>query len=827
MFGKSDSALLGSGVRHVLDELVSLFAAPQFDFCTVEERFFAAVAQVPVAEWSRFAHFDETRYSRNLLAAQENFSLILLCWEPGQTTPVHTHAPRPGSTGPTRCAWSYVLEGDLMLIHYSDAADAAGHRSIDKMQLFNKSSPRFTEPVPRGFHALENLNRTRRAMSLHLYSPAFLDVCWEDSKHELHSMPVSYTPVCKDAIKSTMRFMGLTQHPFFTSFSALAVILADELRRGRDIPRLTRILESLRFNPKEFQRYAHFTAGKYTRNLVGYNGGFTLLMLCWDRGQESPIHDHAGSSCFMKILEGELHEVRYDASNPSRLALKTITQMREEQVAYIDDTQGVHKMVNPSTERGAISLHIYIPPYVKCSIFNLAEGTRRLVDMAASNAYTDKPFTPLQMNASGDSAPITVVAELLERLRAIFKEAAAADHAARNEAVRATLDRVHFVSSEWRDLVHFSEHNYTRMLLTVNEHFSLVLICWNPKQGCPVHTHSHAPENHMFLKVVIGALQLSRFADAAGKQVVSDAVYEPESPCLAMSNKDLGSHATRNPSVDLCALTLHLYTPPMLECVHAEGVAPVVYCKSSTDLTAATTAVAPGAVPVPDMSCMQGEHALATAAAAAAAPMGSMFSPEKAKLGMVSQLSGCASLFSNFHTLTETLWNMFDQLGERPVDDLTDRVMSVLQKFEFNPKEIEQYKALNNAAAVRRRVALHSKFEIYIVCWKAGQTGSIHNHGGSSAFVKVLEGEITDTHFSRPERGLPPYVVQSSVLRANDVVYLASETIHQTRASGLRDTCTLTVYAPPYEQCTSYCPKTGRATAVLMASTDCGAPSPS
>jgi predicted metal-dependent enzyme (double-stranded beta helix superfamily) len=105
---------------------------------------------------------------------------------------------------------------------------------------------------------------------------------------------------------------------------------------------------------------------------------------------------------------------------------------------------------------------------------------------------------------------------------------------------------------------------------------------------------------------------------------------------------------------------------------------------------------------------------------------------------------------------------------------------------------------------------------------KAGQAGTIHNHGGSSAFVKVLEGEMTDTHFSRPERALPPYMVQSSVLHANDVVYLSSDTVHQTRAS--RDTCSLTIYAPPFEQCTSYCPKTGRATAVCMASTDCGAP---
>ncbi len=724
----SDRAL-HSGVLHVLDELIAVFASPE-DFATVAGRFFTAVEKVPVSEWSRFAHFDENRYSRNLLAAQENFSLILLCWEPGQTTPVHTHAPQAGAAGPTRSAWSYVLEGDLMLIQYSDLCDAAGHRAIESTQLFNKSNPRLMEPVPRGFHVLENLNRTKRAMSLHLYSPAFLDVCWEDSRHELHSMPVSYTPVCKDAIKSTMRFMGLTQQPFFTSFSALAVILAEELRRGRDIARMGRILSSLRFNPKEFQRYAHFCSGKYTRNLVGYSGGFTLLMLCWDRGQESPIHDHAGSSCFMKILEGELHEVRYDARNPSKLNLKTITQLREEEVAYIDDTQGVHKMVNPSAEKGAISLHIYIPPYVKCSIFNLTEGSSRLVDMAASNAYTDKPFTPLQMEATGDAAPITVVADLLSKLRRTFKQpggcGTAESEAVRNDAIRATLDRVHFISSEWRDLVHFSEHNYTRMLLTVNEHFSLMLICWNPKQGCPLHTHNHAPENHMFVKTVIGELEVRRFADEQGTKVVSDEIMEPDSPCVAISNKDLGWHTTRNPSPDRCTLSLHLYTPPMLECVHVEGVAPVVYCKSSDPN-------ASGGMPRPDSVTELAPFAQQGSAASLAG----LLSPEKVKLTLASQLSGCTSVFSNFHTLMETLWNMFEVHGERPVEELSERLTALAQNFEFNPKEIEQYKALNGAAYVRRRVALHPKFEIYIVCWRAGQVSPIHDHGNSSAFVKV------------------------------------------------------------------------------------------
>lgn len=100
-------------------------------------------------------------------------------------------------------------------------------------------------------------------------------------------MPVSYTPLCSGAIKSSWRTKSQGSDPFYVSFASLANMLSDELKRGLDIASVSKLLRSLRFNPKEIRRYANFSAGKYTRNLVGYNGGFTLLMLCWDVGQVS------------------------------------------------------------------------------------------------------------------------------------------------------------------------------------------------------------------------------------------------------------------------------------------------------------------------------------------------------------------------------------------------------------------------------------------------------------------------------------------------------------------------------------------------------------
>lgn len=52
---------------------------------------------------------------------------------------------------------------------------------------------------------------------------------------------------------------------------------------------------------------------RYTRNLVDRgNGKYNLMALCWGEGHGSAIHDHADAHCFMKMLQGELQEIRFE-----------------------------------------------------------------------------------------------------------------------------------------------------------------------------------------------------------------------------------------------------------------------------------------------------------------------------------------------------------------------------------------------------------------------------------------------------------------------------------------------------------------------------------
>lgn len=154
-------------------------------------------------------------------------------------------------------------------------------------------------------------------------------------------------------------------------------------------------------NPAEWRKFAKFDRYRYTRNLVDAgNGKFNLMILCWNEGHASAIHDHADSHCFLKMLKGELTEVRYawpsdttvnddtnaDIGNGSdspdkeydgnQLEVISRATVGVNEVCYINDTLGLHRVENPSHSDVAVSMHLYCPPFDSCSIFNKQTGKR-------------------------------------------------------------------------------------------------------------------------------------------------------------------------------------------------------------------------------------------------------------------------------------------------------------------------------------------------------------------------------------------------------------------------------------------------------------------
>lgn len=116
-------------------------------------------------DWQKFAMFrpDGSRYARNLLERNEMFELLILCWGPGQQSPIHNHEGQ-------NC-WMAILEGAIEEVYYEFPAGTG--------QLPQKGDPCCYSAGQAGYicddialHLIRPANG-ERAVSLHLYSRPF------------------------------------------------------------------------------------------------------------------------------------------------------------------------------------------------------------------------------------------------------------------------------------------------------------------------------------------------------------------------------------------------------------------------------------------------------------------------------------------------------------------------------------------------------------------------------------------------------------------------------------------------------------------------------
>lgn len=164
-----------------------------------------------------------------------------------------------------------------------------------------------------------------------------------------------------------------------------------------DVDTIFRIMESYESDESEWGRFALSDPSRgYTRNgVVNINGNANLLILVWSPGKGSAIHDHANAHCCMKVLKGTLTENLYDVPKCEghEMLPKKVTPLHRNQVGYILDDIGLHKIENASLDEFAVSLHLYTPPYAAlygCSMYELSSSKKHHVDMSKYYSWQGK-----------------------------------------------------------------------------------------------------------------------------------------------------------------------------------------------------------------------------------------------------------------------------------------------------------------------------------------------------------------------------------------------------------------------------------------------------
>lgn len=144
---------------------------------------------IPKEEFMPFAYWKEKGYARNCIKRTKDYELLLLCWNPGDKTPVHGHDGQD--------CWVYLVDGEMTEIRYQ----ADDEENLTKTHTETLTGRRLTYMRDEmGYHMIKN-NTNQRAMTLHIYALP-IDECevFDETEESFKQKEMEYDTVRKEKL---------------------------------------------------------------------------------------------------------------------------------------------------------------------------------------------------------------------------------------------------------------------------------------------------------------------------------------------------------------------------------------------------------------------------------------------------------------------------------------------------------------------------------------------------------------------------------------------------------------------------------------------------
>lgn len=136
----------------------------------------------------------------------------------------------------------------------------------------------------------------------------------------------------------------------------------DGLRDRASIETVRALLSRCPVSMADLAPWVRFKDDCYQRNLVCNGDHYEMLVICWKSGQKSPIHDHAGSTCGVRVMQGVCTETVFGFLPSGRIVAVGSHDLVESHVTASQDSD-THQISNDRGEADdLVTLHIYSPP---------------------------------------------------------------------------------------------------------------------------------------------------------------------------------------------------------------------------------------------------------------------------------------------------------------------------------------------------------------------------------------------------------------------------------------------------------------------------------
>jgi cysteine dioxygenase len=150
----------------------------------------------------------------------------------------------------------------------------------------------------------------------------------------------------------------------------------DSLAGKAPLGELANRVANLEVRCDDFAPFIRFSDQSYTRNLVRAGQYYNVLVLCWKNGQRSPIHDHKGSSCVVRVLRGTMTETLCAFTHHGLVKACSSHDSGPGSVAAAEDDD-LHQVSNlQDGDADLVTLHIYSPPLKLMGTYSLTDRKR-------------------------------------------------------------------------------------------------------------------------------------------------------------------------------------------------------------------------------------------------------------------------------------------------------------------------------------------------------------------------------------------------------------------------------------------------------------------
>ena len=134
---------------------------------------------------------------------------------------------------------------------------------------------------------------------------------------------------------------------------------------------LQKHLSELNVTLDDLTQYLHFNDCSYSRNLICENTWYELLCICWKNGQESLIHNHAQSTCGLRVIQGVGVETTFEEIGDNKVKPIESCELKTGEVCCTKDAD-IHQISNVQPDGSdLVTLHIYSPPLRTMQVWDM------------------------------------------------------------------------------------------------------------------------------------------------------------------------------------------------------------------------------------------------------------------------------------------------------------------------------------------------------------------------------------------------------------------------------------------------------------------------